>query len=553
LPIIEEKITDIEGEIKKFKRAIEKTEKEILTIQRRFLEETDSYHAAIFDAQVLFLNDKEVINGAIDSIRKGKRNAESAFGSVVQKYVTGLRKTKDRYLRERVSDIKDVATRVIHNISERSHLILSFLKERRSVIAHDLAPSDTAFFSKDKVSGVATNLGGKTSHMAIMARALEIPAVVGLENITKFTEERDTIIIDGNRGVVIIEPDESTLRTYEKKMRRFQLYTDELKSLAELPAITLDGHTIELSANIELPIEIDSALSHGAKGIGLYRTEFLYINGFPSEEEQLDVYRNCARKVYPNSVIIRTLDMGGDKLLPVIGDMDPNPFLGWRAIRFSLKERDIFKTQLRAILRAGKYGKVKLMFPMVSSVQEVRAIKEIIEEVKRDLINENIDFDPDIELGAMIEIPSAAISARTIAKEVNFLSIGSNDLTQYTLAVDRTNPRVANLFKPLHPSVLRLIKNTIDGGHSENIWVGLCGELGGNPIAVPILIGLGIDELSIASMAILEAKKMIRHLSMKEAKNIARKALDLETPKEIEELVKKTVKFPGFEEMLKEG
>ncbi|MDI6839463.1 MAG: phosphoenolpyruvate--protein phosphotransferase [bacterium] len=537
LLILTRKPDEISEEITKFENALQKTRREIQLIQSDFMKKTDEYHARILDAQLLVLDDTTLIKNTIDIIKRNE-SAESAFKKVADSILNAFDRVEDEYLRARISDIRDVAGRVLRNLIVQPHTL--FPATKHAVVAQDLTPSDTAGFSKDRVVGFATDLGGTTSHTAIMARALEIPAVVGLNEVTKFVDRGDEIIIDGNRGVVVIDPDESTRRAYEDKLKKFQEYEKELEALSNLPCETLDGQSIELSCNIEITEEIDAAISHGAKGIGLMRTEFIYLKSdkLPTEEEQYEVYNLLAQKVHPDSLIIRTLDLGGDKIPSPHQIKEVNPSLGWRAIRFSLSEKSVFMTQLKAILRASRRGNVKIMFPMIVDLSELKLAKSYVEEAKSELKNSGIDYDPDIEIGAMIETPGAALIARAIAEEVDFLSIGSNDLIQYTLACDRTNPRVAHLFNPFHPAILRLIKRTIEAGHSARKWVGICGELGANPLAVPILLGLGIDELSVATVSILEIKKIIRALSIEEAKTIAREVMALETLEEVESFVK---------------
>jgi len=542
---------EVRPEIERFKKALKTAKGEIQTIKHQMLKKTDKYHARIFDMQTLILEDKKLISEAIQTIRNEKKNAEYVFRNLIKKMVSNFDASNESF-RERTSDIKDVLNRVLYHLTSKTSQELSSLPGECIAIAHHLTPSDTVKFSKDKIVGFATDLGGKTAHIVIMARALEIPAVVGLREVTKFVGPGERVIIDGTRGIVIIDPDESTQRSYEMRRKEFQDYTKELETLNELPPTTIDGHTIDLSANIELPIEVDTTLSHGAKGIGLFRTEFLYFKNPPSEEDQYKIYSYVAEKVHPDSVIIRTLDLGGDKISPTYGIEDPNPYLGWRAIRFSLTERELFKSQLRAILRASAKGNVKVMFPMISTIEEVREAKGVLEEVRDELNSQGIPYDKNMDIGIMVEVPSTAIGAEGIAKEVDFLSIGSNDLTQYTLAIDRSNPRVSHLFNPLHPAVLHLIKATIDAGHKSRCWVGLCGEMGAEPLAIPILLGMEIDELSVTPISILETKKIIRSLSIDEAKQIAREVLSLESGREVEKFMhdKITKELPVIKEII---
>ncbi|RLE07696.1 phosphoenolpyruvate--protein phosphotransferase, partial [Candidatus Aerophobetes bacterium] len=429
----------------------------------------------------------------------------------------------------------DVGGRVLRNLLKKPGLTLSHLNEEIILVAHDLAPSDTASLRKDKVLGFATNIGGRTSHSAIMARSLEIPAVVGLRDITRRVKPGSLIILDGNKGRVIVNPTSKQIERYRRQQREFFFYKRKLEDLRFLPPQTLDGREVELAANIAGPEEVDIALGNGAEGIGLYRTEYLYMNrqDLPSEEEQLAAYKTIAEKVSPNSVVIRTIDLGGDKFqshFPVPTQI--NPFMGWRAIRLCLEKVDIFKTQLRAILRASHFGKVKLMYPMISGMEEVRRANEILSEVKGELRKERIPFDEDIEVGVMIEVPSAAIIADILAKEVDFFSLGTNDLIQYSLAVDRINEKVAYLYQPLHPTILRLIDNIVKCAHRENIWVGACGEMASDPLYMLILLGLGVDEFSVAPTSLLEIKKVIRGARWDKTQEVASELLKLNTSSE---------------------
>ncbi|RLE12758.1 phosphoenolpyruvate--protein phosphotransferase, partial [Candidatus Aerophobetes bacterium] len=465
-------------------------------------------------------------------IKREKVNAETALRQVYKSFPEKFKVVQLEFMQERFRDVEDVAERVMRNLLKSPILSLSHLEENIIVVAYDLAPSDTASMDKEKVLGFATDIGGRTSHTAIMARALEIPAVVGLRDVTKKVKPGTTIIVDGDRGRVIINPTPAQIKKYEERKRKFLAYRETLETLKPLPAQTLDGREIELAANIAGPEEVDLAVKNGAEGIGLYRTEYLYMNrtSLPTEEEQLQAYAAVAEKVAPHSVIIRTLDIGGDKFLsPLSVPKEINPFMGWRAIRLSLELVEIFKTQLRAILKASRYGKVKVMFPMVSSLEEVKKANQILSEVKKELEKEGFSFSNPIEVGIMIEVPSAAIMADVLAKEVDFFSLGTNDLIQYTLAVDRVNEKVAHLYQPLHPTILRLIDNVIKAAHRENIWVGACGEMASDPLGMAVLLGLGVDELSVAPTSILEIKKVIRNLSWEETQKLASHLLKLST------------------------
>ncbi len=542
-------------EIERFKNAIEMTEQELISIRKGFLSRTDNHHASMLDIQLLALRDKTIMDGTIELIKKEKRTADSAFRKVVKKTLSNIPRIIDDYIRQRLDDIKDVSRRIMRNLKEQKiESIVAMEKNDHIVIAHDITPSESAQFANRKVVGFATNLGSENSHTSIMARALEIPAVVGLRNIWKSVKSGELAIIDGNNGVVIIDPDESTLRAYRRKEKEIEKHQRNLESMAKLPCVTLDGNAIELAANIEMPFEIKTAIAHGAKGIGLMRTEFLYLkeDRFPSENEQYEVYRDIAEVIAPESLIIRTLDIGGDKLLHTDEMVDANPFLGWRGIRFSLSEKGIFKEQLRAILRANVRKNIKILFPMITDVKEVISAKKILKRVKEELETEGISDDFNIEVGVMIEVPSASLSAKAIAKEVDFLSIGSNDLTQYVLACDRTNRRLADLYNSLHPTILKLISETVDAGHKEHKWVGLCGELAHNPLTIPILIGFGIDELSVSPLYLTKVKKIIRNISMEEAQWLAREILVCNTLTEVEKFLEKKVltEFSVIREMV---
>jgi phosphotransferase system enzyme I (PtsI) len=452
---------------------------------------------------------------------------------------------QDSYLKGRAADIKDVGRRALRNLLGKERETLATLKEEVIVVAHDLSPSDTASMHKEKVIGFATDMGSKTSHTAIMARALEIPAVVGLKNITQEIQAFDTLIVDGSHGSVIINPDEATRKRYRKDRESFELLEHELLKLRDLPAQTLDGHRVTLAANIEVPDEIKYVKEHGGEGIGLYRTEFLYLgrDDLPSVDEQFKAYKEVAQKFSSHSVIIRTLDLGGDKFLSYLNlAPEMNPFLGLRAIRLCLADIPLFKDQLRAILRASPYGNLKIMYPMISGVEEVKRANQILTEVKEELKKKGTPFNENLEVGAMIEIPSAALTCESIAQEVDFFSIGTNDLIQYALAADRVNENIAYLYQPLHPAILQLLKKIIDGAHRAGIWVGMCGEMAGEPLFTPILLGLGLDELSMSPVVVPEVKKIVRSLTLQEAKELSRKALELPTAQEIRALLKERIK-----------
>ncbi len=545
IPKYELEENDKGKEIQRFKNAIDLSINQLKSIKERLTQALGQEHVYIFDAKILMLQDEMIHKKVTENISDKKMNAEWALVESIGELVNIFSSFDDEYLKERRTDIDNLGKRILANLMGHEHENISDIKEKAIVISHDLAPSDTAQMQKDKVVAFATDIGGKTSHTAIMARCLEIPAVVGLENITNFVKNGDNIIVDGNSGEVIVNPDEQTYQTYISKQLEFNIFQQDLYKLKDLPAVTLDGNRIHLTANIELSKEIDTVLAHGADGIGLYRTEFLFLNRktLPSEEEQFDNYKALAKKISPLPAIIRTLDLGGDKFLSHLDLAEEmNPAMGLRAIRFCLDQPWIFKTQLRAILRASIYGNLKIMYPMISGIKELTKANSILEECKKELRKEGKPFNENIPVGIMIEVPTAALTADILAKEVDFFSIGTNDLIQYSLAIDRVNEKVAYLYEPLHPAILRLIKNVIKAANEENIPACLCGEMGGETLYSLILIGLGINELSMNPSSILTIKKMIRAITLDEAKKIANHTLTLKTAKEIEDYVKEEIR-----------
>ena len=539
------KAADIPNEIVRFEDALIKTRSEIVAIRNNISQEMGMKHAEIFNAHLLVLEDRMIIDEIINRLRSEKLNIEFIFEDVLRKYIGAFQKMDDEYLRERITDIEDVGKRLLRNLLGKNKQTLANIPPKSVVVAYDLSPSDTATMHRKNVMAFVSDIGGKTSHTAIMAKSLEIPAVVGLENITGNVKNGDTILVDGENGIVYVNPRRNTLLQYLRLQKKLIKLDKNLLEIKNLPAETTDGHRVELGANIELPDEIPTVLAHGAEGIGLYRTEYFYMNrqGLPSEEEHYQAYKDVVERIKPNTLTIRSLDLGGDKFLSQLDvPKEMNPFLGWRAIRLSLARPEMFKTQLRAILRASVHGKLRLMYPMISGIEELDAANECLEEAKQELKAKKIPFGKDIEVGVMIEVPSAALIADLLAAKVDFFSIGTNDLIQYALAVDRVNEKIAYLYEPLHPAVIRLIKNIIDAGHSKGIWIGMCGEMASELRYVPLLLGLGLDEFSVSAPALLKIKKIIRSVSYEDAKQVAEDALRLSTAKEIEALVARKFK-----------
>lgn len=528
---------DITKQVQRLEHALLETRREIVDVQRQVNEGVGAENASIFDAHLLVLEDPILIDEVTKLIASNLINVEWAFHEFSEKYVATLAKIDDEYLRERVSDIRDVTERVMNKLLGRvDGGALLRLHEPCIIIAEDLVPSQTAMLDKKMVLGFATDCGSKTSHTAIMARSLQIPAIVGLHEASQQLKSGDYALLDGYTGHLVINPTEQTLFEYGQLARRQVTLQEKLRDIMQQPAVTMDGVRVVLSANIEQPGDATSVKGCGAEGVGLFRTEYLFINRevLPTEEEQYAAYRQVAAALKPNPVIIRTLDLGGDKFLSHLQvPSEMNPFLGWRAIRFCLQETEIFRAQLRAILRASAEGNIKMMYPMISCVGEIEQANALVEKYKDELRSESVPFDEKIEIGAMIEIPSAAIAADTLAKKVKFFSIGTNDLIQYSLAIDRLNERIAHLYEPTHPAVLRLIKMTVDAAHKHGIWCGVCGEMAGDPELIPLLLGLGVDELSAAPGIVPQIKFLIRRLKMDEAKKLAEHALQNESGVEI--------------------
>lgn len=542
IQVTKEKIeeNEVTKEILKFKKALSDTKEEVLKIKEKVAKRIDPDHAKIFEAQVMILEDGLINDAVIEKIKQEKSNAEFVYRKVIEQTITTLSASKDEYLRERIMDINAVANRLIYNLLGIKHLTLESINSPVILVAKSLSPGDVVHMKKESILGFATDMGGGTSHVALLAKSMGIPAVVGLKNFFDHIQDKQNIILDGTKGEVVICPDEQTLKEYEKRKKYILQKTVELSELKSLPAETSDGRRIELSANIELPLDVDSAIEYGAEGVGLFRTEYLYIAraDFPTEEEQYKAYSEVAQKVYPESVILRTFDLGGDKFDRHTGDLyETNPFLGWRAIRACLDLPEMFKIQLRAMLKASAKKNVKIMFPMISEVGELKRAKAILNEAKEELRRKKIPFDEDIPVGIMVEIPSAALAGDALAKECDFFSIGTNDLIQYTLAVDRGNEKIAYLFQGFHPAVLKLIKQTIDAAHNNGIWAGLCGEMAADPLATPMLVGMGVDELSTSAMAIPEIKKIIRSIEFEDAKKHAQEVLKLSTIEDVKKFL----------------
>ena len=527
----------VASEIGRFEAALIQTRMQILEMQQRIAESIGTKDAAIFDAHLLVVEDRTLIDEVLRKLETELCNVEWVFQEVASGYSETLSKIDDPYLRERAGDIDDVTRRVVHNLQGKAPKPLLGIAEPHILVAHNLTPSDTAMMDKSLVLGIATDLGSRTSHTAIMTRSLGIPAIVGLHDITQRLQTGQQVLIDGTNGLLVVHPTPQTLAQYgEIESRRIKVAT-QLKELRETKSTTRDGRHIVLSANIELPDDVEAVKANGAEGIGLYRTEFLYLNRdtLPGEEEQYATYRKVAEQVAPEPLIIRTFDLGGDKVAAGTVDLtdEMNPFLGWRAIRFCLENVDMFKTQLRAILRASAVGNVKIMFPMISGLEELRKSVAILKECAAELGREGHAMGAKTEVGAMIEIPSAAIAADTLAREVDFFSIGTNDLIQYTLAVDRMNERIAHLYEPTHPAVLRLLKMIADAAHGHNIWVGVCGEMAGDIALIPLLLGLGMDELSVSASLVPRVKRAVQSLEIEECRLLVDEALRLQTPQEI--------------------
>ena len=538
-------------EVSRFLDAVEESKKQLRTAKDKLLHEDAAGPSYILDTHLLLLEDKKLIENTVQTIKQSWINSEWALKINLDRVRKVFDSIDDDYLKSRKTDVDYVGERILRNLMGKETESIAQIKEEVIIVAHDLSPADTAHMVKDKVTAFVTDMGGKTSHTAIMARSLDITAVVGSETATHSVNTGDTLIVDGITGVVVVNPSPEIMQEYQDRQRVRQKMERELFQYRDLPAETLDGYRVKVLANIELVDEIPSVLQHGAEGIGLYRTEYLYLNrkDLPSEEEHFQAYKKVVEGIYPHPAVIRTLDIGGDKFMSHMDLAEEmNPAMGLRAIRFSLKEVEIFKVQLRAILRASAYGKVKLLLPMISGATEIREVKKILQEVRLNLSAEGIAFDPEMEVGIMIEVPSAVTIADILAKEVDYFSIGTNDLIQYSLAIDRVNEAVTHLYQPLHPAVLRLIRNVAKAAHQEGIRVAMCGEMAGEPLYVPILLGLELDDLSMNVLSIFRVKKILRAYTYRECKELVEEALQLATPEEIEELVRANLRKKFAEE-----
>ena len=522
---------ELSSEIARFESALIATRVELLEIQRRIVTAIGAEDASIFDAHLLVVEDRTLIDEVLRGLERDHQSVEYVFQQVVRKYCHTLESIDDPYLRERVVDIEDVARRVVRHLLGKAPQNPAAHSHPHNIIAHNLSPADTAQLDRTLVRGFVTEIGSKTSHTAIVARSLEIPAIVGLQGITQLIQVGDDVLIDGYAGLLILNPSRDTLIEYGRIEQKKEEVLERLRSIRETASTTRDGRHIALSANIDLPEDLEEVVTHGAEGIGLYRTEFLFLNrpDLPTEDEQYEHYRRAAELSLPHSVIIRTLDIGGDKTSASLAfEHEENPFLGCRAIRYCLEHPTVFKTQLRAILRAAGTGNVKIMYPMISGLEELRRANHILEECKQELASAGILFNPFVEVGVMIETPSAVFVADHLAREVRFFSIGTNDLIQYAIAVDRLNDRIAHLYNPTHPAILRMIKMTVDAGKAHGIWTGVCGEMASDILLTPLLIGLGVDELSATSVMVPQIKKAVQSLESAACEGLVAEVLGMD-------------------------
>ncbi|HWO74891.1 MAG TPA: phosphoenolpyruvate--protein phosphotransferase [Bacillus sp. (in: firmicutes)] len=544
LDVSKKTIENTHDEIERFQNAISQSTTELEALRDNTKKKLGADKAAIFVAHLLVANDPEFLGPVKEKIDAEKVNAEFALQEVSAMFVSMFEQMENEYMRERASDIKDVTKRILAHLLGVKLPTPSLIAEEVIVIAEDLTPSDTAQLNKDFVKGFATDIGGRTSHSAIMARSLEIPAVVGTKEVSKTVENGTIIIVDGLNGEVYIDPTPEVIEKYKRDQDAYEKQKQEWAKLVNEKTVTADGHHVELAANIGTPADLKGAHANGAEGIGLYRTEFLYMgrDELPSEEEQFEAYKTVLEGMEGKPVVVRTLDIGGDKELPYLNlPKEMNPFLGFRAIRLCLEEQDLFRTQLRALLKASPYGNLKIMFPMIATIDEFRQAKSILEDESKKLIQEGIEVSDNIEIGIMVEIPSTAVLADQFAKEVDFFSIGTNDLIQYTMAADRMNERVSYLYQPYNPSILRLIKMVIDAAHANGKWAGMCGEMAGDEKAILILLGLGLDEFSMSATSILKARSLIKKLSLADMKQLADKVLQMSSYEEVKHEIERAI------------
>lgn len=544
LKIEKKEIKNTEEEINRLELSLKKSTDEIDNIYNITLNTIGEDEAEIFTAHRMMLEDPEFLGGVKEKIKDEKVNAEWAVNEVANFYIDMFENIEDEYLKARAADLRDVSKRLLRALLNVETPDLISISEKSIIIAEDLTPSDTAQMNKEMVVGIVTELGGRTSHTSIMARTLEVPAIAGVKDATDIFVHGDGIIVDGDSGEIIIKPTEEQLKEYKNKQEQLEEFKIILKKMKGQETISKDGYKVELAGNIGTAKDVESVLENDGEGVGLFRTEFLYMDKdrLPTEEEQFQSYKEVAEKLGDKPLVIRTLDVGGDKDLPYLDlPKEMNPFLGYRAIRLCLDRVDIFKTQLRAILRASAFGNVKIMFPMISNIKEIRDSKAIIEGLKLDLKAENIDFDPNLEIGIMVEIPAVAIHSEAFAKEVDFFSIGTNDLIQYTLAVDRGNTEIAYLYNQFHPAVLRLIKMTIDNGHKEGIWVGMCGEVAGDQKLIPLLLAMGLDEFSMGAASILKSRYLIKQLSKDNISKMLDEILSLPRAEDVEKYIEENI------------
>ncbi len=535
-------IEDPEAEIARFDEAVETAEKEIQRIRKIAEKSLGEEEAQVFDAHLMMLSDPDMVSQTEDVINNEKINAEAAYEQVTENFISIFEGMEDNpYMQERAADIRDVRKRVYATLLEVSLPDPATIDEEVIVIAHDLTPSDTAQLNKKYVKAFVTNIGGRTSHSAIMARSLEIPAIVGTGNITELVSEGDMLLVDGIEGKVTTDPSAEDIAAFDKKASEFETLKEEWELLKDEPSVTADGKQFELAGNIGTPRDLEGVLDNGGEGIGLYRTEFLYMDSqeLPTEDEQYEAYKEVLEGMGDHPVVVRTMDIGGDKELSYLDlPEEMNPFLGYRAIRVSLDRDDIFRTQLRALLRASVHGKLRIMFPMIATLQEFRDAKAIYHEEKANLEADGVEVADDIQVGIMVEIPSTAVLADQFAKEVDFFSIGTNDLIQYTMAADRMNEQVSYLYQPYNPSILRLVKRVIDASHAEGKWTGMCGEMAGDQIAVPLLVGMGLDEFSMSATSILKTRSLMKRLDSSQMEELVERALnEAVTNEEVIELV----------------